>query len=349
MIVVNSRFLTQQITGVQRFAVELCKRLKSLNSDVVFVAPKAIVLNDEAEYLEVKIVGNHVGHLWEQYDLPRWLRKHGSPLLLNLANTAPMFYKNKIVTIHDVAFKFCPQSYSKKFLLAYDFIIPRIIKSSKLILTVSNFSKSEIVKYYSVQQSKVDVIYNSVDASFISEGEVAEPNYFLAVSSLNYRKNFIYVLKAFNKFSASNKEFKLYIVGDLKSDSFGEIDLSQYKSNPNILFLGRVSDEELKSLYKKAFGFIYPSLYEGFGIPPLEAQATGCPVICSNVSSLPEVFEKSVLYCDPYKEETLVDCMVKLEDREVRSQLVSKGRDNLNRFSWENSAEKLNSILIHNS
>lgn len=167
MLIINSRFLTQQITGVQRFAIEISLRLKDMLKDnVLFVAPNNIVQFEIAKQLNVKIIGKHTGHLWEQWDLPKWLKHNGSPLLLNLCNLAPLRYKNKISTIHDVSFVRFPQTYSRKFLLLYQFIIPKIILSSKLILTVSQFSKDEIVDVYKTDDKKIVVVYNAVSSFF---------------------------------------------------------------------------------------------------------------------------------------------------------------------------------------
>lgn len=167
MLVVNSRFLTQKITGVQRFAIEISLRLKEMLKDnVIFVSPNDIIQGEIAQRLGVKFIGKHNGHLWEQWDLPKWLKKNGRPLLLNLCNMAPIMYLNKISTIHDIAFVRYPQTFSKKFLIFYKFMIPRIIASSKRVITVSNFSKKEIVDVYGVDQSLVTVVYNAVNETF---------------------------------------------------------------------------------------------------------------------------------------------------------------------------------------
>ena len=116
-IFVNARFLTQHMTGVQRYAVEICLELKRMmGDDIEFVSPCNIIQKKYAEMLNVRIIGRHKGHIWEQIDLPSYLRKNDNPLLLNLCNTAPLFYKNKIVTVHDVAFMPYPQTFSKSFL-----------------------------------------------------------------------------------------------------------------------------------------------------------------------------------------------------------------------------------------
>jgi len=147
MIVVNSRFLTQKITGVQRHAIELSLQLKQLRPDIKFVAPKNIIHTDIASLLKVETVGTRTGHLWEQISLPRYLKKHNKEktLLLCLANTAPLYYKNKIVTIHDVSFLANPQWFDKKFYYFYRFLIPRIARNAQTVITVSEFSKKEII------------------------------------------------------------------------------------------------------------------------------------------------------------------------------------------------------------
>lgn len=348
-ICINARFLTQHMTGVQRYAVEICLELKRMRGDEIeFVSPCGIIQKKYAEMLNAQIIGKHKGHVWEQIDLPLYLRKKGNPLLLNLCNTAPLFYRNKIVTVHDVAFMAYPQTYSKSFLYFYKFMIPRIMRTARKVVTVSEFSKKEICKYYHVDKDNVSVVYNAVSESFRPLHQTERNSYFLAVSSMNYRKNFIYILEAFCKYQEQGGKECLYIIGDLKNASFKEIDLSKYTSNPKIQFLGRVSDEDLIRYYSNAVAFVYPSFYEGFGIPPLEAQTCGCPAICAKASCLPEVFGDSVLYCDPYDSDSLVSAFKKVvSDKDLRKTLQERGKMNTSKYSWEKSAEKLRDIIVN--
>lgn len=347
MIYINSRFLTQPITGVQRFAIEISKQLKMLyGNKVQFVSPKNILYHDIAKELDLTIIGKRTGHLWEQIDLPRYLKKQGYPLLLNFCNTAPVFYKNKIITVHDIAFKVYPQTYSKSFLCLYNWLIPRIIKNSQQIITVSHFSEQEIIRFYPAAKGKTSVVYNAVSEHFkrVYNEVLKREKYFLAVSSLNHRKNLLTVLQAFDKISTQIEDIKLYLIGDLKTESFVQIDLSKYLKNPRIKILGRVSDNELVEYYSNALGFLYPSLYEGFGIPPLEAQHCDCPVLVSNASCLPEVFQDSAVYCDPLSIESIQTGMLQLMDKEVRESLRAKGYENMKRFSWEQSTKTIINI-----
>lgn len=171
--------------------------------------------------------------------------------------------------------------------------------------------------------------------------------YFLTVSSLNYRKNFITVLQAFSKFCDSNHYGNLFIVGDLKNDSFKGIDIQTYKNNERIKFLGRVSDDELIEYYCNAIAFVFPSLYEGFGIPVIEAQACGCPVISSDSSSLPEVLGESALFCNPMDVDSFAKYMKMLyNDNNLRTQLIARGYENVKRFSWDDGAKKIIELIL---
>jgi glycosyltransferase involved in cell wall biosynthesis len=344
---INARFLTQPVTGVQRFAIELSLRLKQLDSSIEFVCPKDVMQHDIFEKLGAKVIGKMTGHLWEQTDLPQYLKKQGSPLLINLGNTAPLLYKNKIVTIHDMCFKVYPKTYSKSFVHLYNFITPNIIRTSKHVVTVSEFSKDEIIRYYKTDKDMISVIYNATDESFrpVYDSDLLKENYFLAVSSLNYRKNFLAIFQAFDIVAAKNKDIKLYLIGDLESKSFAKIDISGYLNSRRIKILGRVSDTELIKYYSNAEGFVYPSLYEGFGIPPLEAQSCGCPILLSNASCLPEIFEESALYCDPFSIDSIASNMLKMFDVNIRESLKAKNKENVNRFSWNQSAITLLNLI----
>jgi glycosyltransferase involved in cell wall biosynthesis len=347
MTVINSSFLTKPITGVQRFAIELSLRLKALDSSIEFVCPGDVMQHEIFEKLDAKVTGKRRGFFWEQTDLPQYLKKQGSPLLINLCNTAPLLYKNQLVAIHDMSFKVYPKTYSKSFVYLYNFVIPTIIKTSKHVVTVSKFSKDEIIRYYKIDKNMISVLYNATDESFrpVYDSDLQKENYFLAVSSLNYRKNFMALFQAFDIVAAKDKDIKLYLIGDLGSKIFAKIDIPCYLNNPRIKILGRVSDNELIKYYSNAQGFLYPSLYEGFGIPPLEAQSCGCPILVSNASCLPEIFEDSALYCDPFSIDSIASNMVKLFDENIRESLKAKNEQNVRRFSWDQSAISLFNLI----
>jgi glycosyltransferase involved in cell wall biosynthesis len=345
MLIVNSRFLTQDITGVQRFAIEISKQLKELyGENIVFVAPTNIIHVDLAKELDVKVIGNKTGHIWEQIDLPIYLKQNGSPLLLNLANTAPLFYQNKIAAVHDVTHERFPKTFSWKFRLFYKLLIPNIIKTSKHTLTVSEFSKSEINKLYGTDMKNISVIYNAVNEIFKPKRTSENEKYILAVSSLSYQKNFHSLVKAFNTLNLSDT--KLFLVGGINTNLASIELLREIEENKHIVFKGRVDDNELIKLYSNAICFVYPSLYEGFGIPPLEAQACGCPVICSSAASLPEVGGSSVIYCNPYSAEDIAGKIKMILDSEsLQNDLKLRGFENLKRFSWKRSAKNIIEVI----
>ena len=346
MIAVNARFLTQSITGVQRFALEISRELQLLlgKDEIKFFAPHNILQEQEARELDVEIIGSHTGHLWEQFDLPRHLKKMGEPLLLNFCNAAPVFYSNKCTTLHDITFIRYPRTYSKAFRYFYQALIPLVLKSSKHIYTVSEFSKAEISSYYRIPNQKISVVYNAVSRNFHpqSNESLNKEKYLLAVSSVKESKNFEMIVKAFDGVAEQFKGLKLFIVGDLKSGSFSRIDLNALTSNPQIKLLGRVNDSELVEVYSNAIAFLFPSLYEGFGIPVLEAQACKCPVIASNVASLPEVLGDSADLVDPHSVEDWVQAISNIvTNSDYRNKLIESGCHNIERFSWKFSANKV--------
>lgn len=341
---VNARFLTQAITGVQRYSLEISLQLKQLMPTIRFVAPGNIVHPELARQLDVQIIGSRTGHAWEQIDLPQFLRRNGSPLLINLANTAPLLYGNKISTLHDVAFERFPENFSWKFRLAYQLATPWNIKRSLKVLTVSHFSKQEICAIYNTPPDKVVVIPNAVSSSFQPRAAASTERYLLAVSSLNQQKNFHGLIDAFSLLEQNSHE--LYIVGSLNKNFADPGLVRKIESDSRIKLLGRVSDEQLISLYSGAAAFVYPSFYEGFGLPPLEAQACGCPVIAANAASLPEVCGDSALYCSPHDVRDIADKIDQLiADPELAQSLRERGTRNITRYSWKTSATSLLQVI----
>jgi glycosyltransferase involved in cell wall biosynthesis len=341
MIIINARFLTQKITGVQRFAVEICRRLPESiqGKPIIFVAPKGVLVNT----IEKKIqqFGRFKGQLWEQIDLPLYLKKQENLLLINLVGIAPVFYKNKIMFLYDLAFKHHPEWFSFSFQKMYNLFIPISLKNSRTIITDSNYVKLDIVKTYNVAENKIHVIYAAQSSKFVNKNGVRE-KIILTVSSIDPRKNLERIINAFNTLKS---DYKLVVIGQ-KNNTFANIQLDKEIQNENIIFTGYLSDENLIDYYNKAELFIYGSLFEGFGIPPLEAQACGCACMVSKVTSLPEVYENSVEYFDPYSIESIATKMNEMiNDKDKIEKLRSRGALNLKRFSWVVSTNKLTAII----
>ena len=343
-IYVNARFLTQKITGVQRYAIEIFLELIKKNCNLVFLSPSGIIHKELEKIFKPKIIGVNRGVLWEQVDLPvfLWLKK--SPLLISLGNVAPAMYKNVILCHHDISYIRYPESISKKASLWYKIISPFVIKRCRSLITVSEFSKKDISKYYGLEMQDIEVIYNSASHMKRVEKKKGErEKYFLMVSSINSHKNIDFVLQSFS--DPRLRSYKLKIVGG--GERFFRASGCINYENSNIEFIGRVSDEVLCQLYSDAYCFIFPSLYEGFGIPPLEAQLLGCPVISSCVASMPEVLGNSAVLFSPYNKEEFCEKLLQMDkDEELMDKLIQSGYENVKRFSWEKSAQNLNNIIL---
>ena len=335
-VYINGRFLTQRTTGIGRYGIEICRALVALGISVHIVVPE--YYNGD-HGLEVIRYGKFKSHFWEQISLRNFLRKMGKPLLLNLSGLGPLFYNNQVVTIHDLAFIRHSEWFSKSYYFFYSKLTPLVAKQAKKIITVSAFSKQEIVALLNISPSKINVVPNAV-TSLISEVNVVKSasKYMLAVSSLDPRKNYARLISAFLK--ADIKDYKLLLVGS-KYKHFNT-DFSEFEMNEKVDFLGYVSDTELAALYKNADVFIYPSLYEGFGIPPLEAMSSGCPVIVADIASLRETCGNAAIYVNPYNVSDMSEAIRKLAYNEVlRNELIQLGKQNCLRFSWQTSAKKV--------
>ncbi len=350
-VVVNARFLTQPITGTQRFAIELCRELKKIRPEIVLMAPDNIIHPSIAEELDVQVVGRiKKGIVWEQVELPLILRRNGNPLLVNLCNLAPILYSNNIVTILDLSFHIHPEWFSRQFSTLYNFFIPKAAARARHIVTISESSKQDIIKYFGVKPSSIDIIYPSVSREFeipcVKKSVNSNGKYVLAVSSIDPRKNFIGLIKAFK--ACNLDDTKLLIVGS-EHKVFANNDIkSAVGDDKRIVFTGYVTDEELVSLYQHALVFAYPSFFEGFGIPPLEAMACGCPTLVSNTTSLPEVCGDASVYVDPYDTDSIRDGLMSIiGDVALRNQLVAKGYKQIKKFSWKQSAEQVNLLVDH--
>lgn len=345
MLIVNSRFLTQQTTGVQRFAIEISKQLKmKLGNEVLFVTPHNIVNKEAAEELEAIVVGKHTGYLWEQWDLMRYMKANGGHHLLSLCGFAPVLYKNKSWVLHDIQSVRFPQMFTWKIRLVYSILMPAVLKTSKHVFSVSQFSMKEISQHYGIPLEKMSVVHNATSGTFrkVENAGLASRRYLFAVSSVKANKNFPVVLKAFENVSSQCPDLHLYIAGNMNSKLFADVDISRYQQNERIHFVGHIDDQRLVELYSNAFALLFPSFYEGFGLPIVEAQACGCPVICSDASSLPEVARDSALYGNPHNVEDFEQAIVKLyNDDSLRNQLISKGYENIKRFNWSLSADSL--------
>lgn len=339
MIVVNARFLTQKMSGVQRFSERISLELNALRDDMIFVTPDNIINHAAADQLGAVRIGKRTGHLWEQIDLPRYLNSQGTPLLISLCNTAPLIYRRQIATHHDISYIRHPESYSRMFRYAYRILTPLLLKRVISLITVSEFSREEISKYFGFSKEKMIIIPNAVDGRFrVAVNDATAVPYLLAVSSPAAHKNFQRMIMAFLSLHDSD-QIQLRIVGDASSNLSSQDLQGLVLNDKRIIFLGRMSDADLVKQYQGATAFIIPSLYEGFGIPPLEAQACDCPVLASDAAAMPEVLHRSALYFDPLSVSDIASAMDLILNEPALRQILKKlGRSNVDRFSWKKSA-----------
>ncbi len=334
---INGRFARQRVTGVQRYAIEVIRRLPVQGS---LVSPS-------------RRLSGPLGHVWEQTVLAgRILRKGG--LLWSPTNTGPLAISNQVVTIHDAATLDSPEWFNKQFSSFYRLLLPKLINRVRKVITVSEFSKSRLLEHCRVPASKIAVIHNAVDSRFSPATQQAsltlrkkysiKSDFILALGSIDPRKNLGRLVSAWKTIEHQMTDVALIVAGG-RGSLFAELSELDYSAD-RVKFLGYVPEDDLVPLYSSALAFIYPSLYEGFGLPPLEAMACGTPVITSNVASLPEVVGDSALLVDPFNVDSIAEGILKLvSSSDLRRQLQASGRDRVSRFSWNETAEQTWRVL----
>lgn len=298
------------------------------------------------KHIRYEICGRLDGNLWEQIELPFFARQG---LLINLCNIGPLFHFDQIIYLYDASVFAVPQAYSFAFKLKYKLIFFILGRTSRIVLTTSKFSRRELARYVKIPEDKILVIYGGcdhilniqADDSVIQKYCLTDVQYFLTVGSASAHKNVQVVEKVME--NRKGEALKLVIAGGNFSRVFTEI--KQEESN-TIKRIGYVTDGELKSLYSHAFGLIFPSIYEGFGLPPLEAMACGCPVISSNQASLPEVCGDAVQYFEPQNIQELNDLIDGwFRNPTIKASFRQKGLERAREFTWEKAAVSLLDVI----
>lgn len=325
---VNGRFRVHRVTGMQRYAIEITRRL---GARVEVIAPRG-----RAQGIR--------GHLWEQGVLGSRLR--GS-LLWSPCQTGPLGVGRQVVTIHDCAFVDQPHCFSRAFAAWYQWLVPRLARRVRRIITISRFSRDRIADHCRVPVEKIDTIYSGVDPRFrphtpeeidaVKRRLSLPERYVLCVGSLEPRKNLRRLLEAWSLLPHQQLGLSLVLAG-AKGHVFGDAGLPA--PPPAVHLPGYLDDETLPAVYAGAEAFVFPSIYEGFGLPLLEAMASGTPVVCSNNTALPEVAGAAAVFVDAYDIESIAQGIRTLcEDESLRSRLRDAGLARAKDFTWERTTE----------
>lgn len=351
MITINGRFFSRRPTGVERFALEVISAINDLigASDPAvrglsfkIMLPPGVTPEQEFSHIPMETVGRSRGTLWEQWDLPRAVPKES--LLLNLCNTAPIWRSGHLVVIHDACSVRVPQAFGWAFRKWYGVLIPTIYRRSRSVCTVSRFSCEELAAVYGDRRD-VCVLpegtdhmarVNSDERVFVRHGLLERP-YVLSVSSLSPHKNFATVVRAFKLMGDCGFDF--VVAGGQNPNVFAGMadDLPA-----SVRYVGYVSDEELKALYVHAACFVFPSIYEGYGLPPTEAMACGCPVLAAQAASIPEVCGDAALYFNPREPSSLADLIKQvMNDDGLRDRMRALGLARSEGMRWRNTALEL--------
>lgn len=349
-VFINARFLTEPLTGVQRWGREYLRELDGMLEDgaidssryeFILLSPTQPADMPEYAHLQLRVKGLLRSHLWEQLELPRLAKG----FLLNLKNTAPVRHRNMMVLIHDLQVFARPETHTGLFNLVYRWIMPRAAKRAKVLAAVSKHTAKEIHRFFGLPQELVHVLLEGhehvlrieANNTILKDHNLTNGSFLLAVSSLNPNKNFAAILRAMK---LADVRVPLVIAGGTNPKVFEGDGVDSLPENA--IHVGRVSDGELRALYENALGFVYPSFYEGWGLPPGEAMLLGCPVIASHTTSLPEVCGEAALYCDPASDESIAKQLFRLvEDGPLRQELAALGRAQSNQFSWRSVAERV--------
>lgn len=363
-IAVNTRLLLKgKLEGIGWFTFETLKRMTQNHPEHEFIFIFDRPFDPDfifSENITPVVIGPPARHpllfwIWFDFRIPKILKKYKADLFLSPDGYLSLRTKvPQLAVIHDINFVHRPDDLPWLIEKYYNFFFPRFARIAKRIATVSFYSKEDIARSFKISYDKIDVVYDGINHIFkpLSENEKTEvrnkysggSEYFLFVGALHPRKNVSGLLNAFDAFKMdSDNNIKLIIVGGemhKTGDIFETYDNMRFKSD--VIFTGRVATSDLHDIFGAALALTFVPFFEGFGIPVVEAMTAGVPVLCSNTTSIPEVGGNAVIYADPMKIDQITDAMLKLaNDKELRQELIEKGFEQKNKFSWDETAHLL--------
>jgi glycosyltransferase involved in cell wall biosynthesis len=357
---IDARLYGTKHRGLGRYTqklIEYLERLDSNNEYYVFLQRDNFDDYTPGNPHFTKVLADYRPYsLKEQLSFPFVLYAHNFDLVHFPHFSAPLVYfKRSIVTIHDLLISHYPSSRATTLpswlyvikVFIYKFTIKLVARNAAQIITVSEYTKSDIVKLLKIPVTKITVTYEGVDVVTTSPQKIDATTapYLLYVGAAYPHKNLERLIEAFGIYAQENPAMQLILVG--KHDFFYQR-LIENTTNKRIIFPGYVSDTELASLYQGATAYIFPSLLEGFGLPALEAQAHRVAVVSSNTGSLPEILGDSALYFNPENIQEMVSAIRSIcRNGDLREQLQKRGEVNIKRFSWQEMAKTTHHIYTH--
>jgi glycosyltransferase involved in cell wall biosynthesis len=344
---INGRFLTRAVTGTQRFAREIVWALDAhvtahgADRDIILLAPEGTPTPEGLHVIKYRTCGSHQGHVWEQWDLYQ-ASKDGT--LLSLTNSGPILHSSQTVVIHDALVYRMPMDYALPYRLFHQ-TLGRILARRARLVTVSAFSQVELAEIFHLDPQKIMVVYNGHE-HILAQGQddgvldrlgVAGRPFFLFVGSPAIRKNLNGAIEAFRALGRDDVAFIVVGAANARvfSGAVGELPA-------NVIRAGYLNDAEIIALYRHALALVFPSLYEGFGIPPLEAMALGCPALVGRIPPVEEVCGDAAHYYDPHDPaaiaQSMRDC---LDGRIDLAAMKSRTETRIPLFSWAQGAIKI--------
>jgi glycosyltransferase involved in cell wall biosynthesis len=363
IIGIDARMLGPKCGGLGRYVEQLISHLLKLDTNdqyVLFLKKDNWDLVEENTRVKKVLTDIHWYGWKEQTKFVSIIKKEKIDLMHFPHWNVPLLYNRPfVVTIHDLLLMHYPTRAASKLgpvlywikQLAYKLTLKLAAKKAKHIIVPSEYTKQDVVETLGVASEKISVTYEapfSVIASEAKKSKYDDKKYILYVGVAYPHKNLEGLLESWKKFQTYEKNYELILVG--KKNFFYERIQEKIDNDEinNVRLTGFVSDEELHELYAGASLYVFPSLYEGFGLPPLEAMQHGIPVVSSNRTCMPEILGEGALYADPENHDQFADAMYRaLTDEDVRFELKSKAREELKRFSWADLARKTSAIYRH--